>query len=65
MDKKESSERSLKIRTNNKEAKGPNKKIRRKFRIMVYVVYFSLFLPTFAKKNYQNKLKLFITEYPH
>lgn len=42
-----------------------NGRLKRKFRIIAYAVYFSLFMPAFAKKHYQNRLKMLIQEYPH
>lgn len=47
-----------------KEARVPNPRLKRKFRIAVFAVYFSLFLPAFTKKVYNNKLKQFMLEYP-
>lgn len=47
-----------------KETRVPNAKLKRKFRVAVFAVYFTLFLPSFSKKVYNNKLKQFILEYP-
>lgn len=49
----------------NKRGAKSNGRLKRKFRIIAYVVYFSLFLPAFAKKHYQNRLKLLMLDYPH
>lgn len=49
---------------NKKNAK-INGKLKKKFRVAAFAVYFSLFLPAYAKRHYQNRLKLLIQEYPH
>ena len=49
----------------NKKNGKSNGRLKRKFRVIALVVYFSLFLPAFAKKHYQNRLKLLMQEYPH
>ena len=38
---------------------------RRRLRAAIMAVYFSIFLPSFSRKIYQNKLKMFMSLYPH
>lgn len=49
----------------NKKNGKSNGRLKRKFRVVALAVYFSLFLPAFAKRHYQNRLKLLMQEYPH
>ena len=43
----------------------PNPVARRRLRSAIIAVYFSIFIRSFGRKIYQNKLKNFIQEYPH
>ena len=38
---------------------------RRRWRKSIIAVYFSILLPSLARKIYTNKLKIFMKEYPH
>jgi hypothetical protein len=53
------------VKNKNKKGNKSNGRLKRKFRIMAYAVYFSLFLPAFAKKHYRNRLRLLMQDYPH
>ena len=43
----------------------PNPVARRRLRAAIIAVYFSIFIKSFSRKIYQNKLKSFMLEYPH
>jgi hypothetical protein len=42
-----------------------NGRLKKRFRIIALAVYFSVFLPAYAKRHYQNRLKLLMQDYPH
>lgn len=57
-DEKNTSEYENEMKGKNRKNGKSNGRLKRKFRIIALAVYFSLFLPAFAKKHYQNRLKL-------
>jgi len=42
-----------------------NPKLRRKFRVIVYAVFFTVLFPAYSKRVYKNRLKQLMIEYPH
>lgn len=52
-------------KTAKKKKHKPNPKARRRLRSCILAVYFSIFIPSFSRKIYQNKLKKFMSLYPH
>lgn len=45
------------VRIHKKLAKKPNPRLKRKFRVAVLAVFFTLLLPAFSGKLYQNRLR--------
>jgi hypothetical protein len=64
-DEKNPSENVDQMKGKNKKNGKLSGKLKRKFRVIALAVYFSLFLPAYAKKHYQNRLKLMMQQYPH
>lgn len=57
-------EKALKQMAKKKKQKS-NPQARRRLRACIMAVYFSIFIRSFGRKIYQNKLKAFMLEYPH
>ncbi len=64
-DDKNPAQNMTEMKPKNKKNGRTHGKLKRKFRVIALAVYFSLFLPAYAKKHYQNRLKLMMQQYPH